>query len=126
VIPLLPADVDTLASYRGPGVVRLADRRDRMQLLAFPRGRRGAGMGARGERLESAEGTKSWALTIRGKRARGYRLQAALSGLRHPFAPSRVTLNGHPLAASSWSYDRRSSVLRASFRIRSGTLRAGG
>ena len=39
VLPLLPADVDTLAPYAGAGVVRLADRRDRMQLLAFPRGR---------------------------------------------------------------------------------------
>ncbi len=126
VIPLLPADVDTLAPYRGPGVVRLADRRDRMQLLAFPRGRRGAGMGSRGERLVSAEGGRAWTLTVRGKRARRYRLQAALSGLRHPFSPSRVTLNGRPLAASSWSYDRRSSVLRATFRIRSGTLRASG
>ncbi len=126
VIPLLPAGVDTLAPYRGPGVVRLADRRDRMQLLAFPRGSRGATMGSRGERLVSAEGGHAWALTVRGKRARRYRLQAALSALRHPFAPSRVTLNGRPLPGSRWSYDRRSRVLRAAFRIRSGTLRASG
>ena len=62
---------------------------------------------------------------MRGKRARRYRLQASLAGLRHPFVPSRVTLDGRPLAATSWSYDRRGGVLRATFRIRSGVLAVG-
>jgi hypothetical protein len=100
--------------------VRLADRRDRMELLAFPRGRSAAGMGARPERLRSAEGDHAWRLTIRGKRARLYRLQASLATLRRPFVPHSLTVAGRPLR--SWSYDRRTRVLRASFRLRNGTL----
>jgi hypothetical protein len=120
VIPLLPADVDTLAPYRGKGVVRLADRRGAMQLLAFPRGRSSAGMGERPERLRSVEGAPGWRLTIRGKRARRYSLQASLRTLRRPFAPRSVTVAGRPLR--SWRYDPATGVLRASFRLRSGTL----
>jgi alpha-glucosidase (family GH31 glycosyl hydrolase) len=120
VIPLLPPDVDTLAPYRGRGVVRLRDRLGQMQLLAFPRGRSRAAMGARPERLRSVEGRRGWRLTIRGKRARRYSLQASLATLRRPFRPSVVTVAGRRL--ESWSYDRRTGVLRASFRLRSGTL----
>jgi alpha-D-xyloside xylohydrolase len=120
VIPLLPADVDTLAPYRSPDVVRLADRRDRMQLLAFPRGRSAGAMGARGERIASVEGDHAWRLTIRGKRARRYGLQASLATLRHPFTPRSLSVAGRRLRG--WSYDRHTRVLRASFRIRSGTL----
>jgi alpha-glucosidase (family GH31 glycosyl hydrolase) len=120
VIPLLPAEVDTLAPYRGPGVVRLADRRGRMDLLAFPRGDSTAAMGARPERIGSLERDGTWTLTIRGKRARVYSLQASLATLRRPFAPSSLTVAGRPLRG--WSYDRRTRVLRARFRLRSGTL----
>jgi hypothetical protein len=77
-------------------------------------------MGARPERLRSAEGDRAWRLTIRGKRARLYRLQASLATLRRPFAPHSLTVAGRPLP--SWSYDRRTRVLRASFRLRNGTL----
>jgi hypothetical protein len=63
---------------------------------------------------------RSVALTIRGKRARLYRLQASLATLRRPFAPHSLTVAGRPLR--SWSYDRRTRVLRASFRLRNGTL----
>jgi alpha-D-xyloside xylohydrolase len=120
VIPLLPADVDTLAPYRGPDVVRLADRRGAMQLLAFPRGRSAAAMGARRERIASVEGEHEWRLTIRGKRARRYTLQASLATLRQPFTARALTVAGRPLRG--WRYDRRSGVLRATFRLRSGTL----
>jgi alpha-glucosidase (family GH31 glycosyl hydrolase) len=120
VIPLLPADVDTLAPYRGAGVVRLADRLGAMQLLAFPRGRSTAAIGARRERIASVEGDHTWRLTIRGKRARRYTLQASLATLRHPFTPHSLTVAGRPL--KGWTYDRRTRVLRASFHLRSGTL----
>ena len=116
VIPLLPADVDTLAPYRGRGVVRLADRRGAMQLLAFPRGRSSAGMGERPERLRSVEDARGWRLTIRGKRARRYSLQASLATLRRPFAPRRVIVNGRPLSRRRWSYDRRTRGLRVELR----------
>jgi hypothetical protein len=101
-------------------VVRLADRRDRMQLLAFPQGRSVAAMGTRPERIASAEGDRSWRLTIRGKRARRYTLQASLATLREPFAPRSVSVAGRAL--KTWSYDRRTDVLRATFGVRSGTL----
>ncbi len=120
VIPLLPADVDTLAPYRGQGVVRLADRRGAIQLLAFPRGRSSAAMGARRERIASVERERSWRLTIRGKRVRRYSLQASLATLHRPFAPRSVSVAGRPLR--TWTYDRRTGVLRAKLRLRSGTL----
>jgi len=123
VLPLLSADVDTLAPYRGPGVVRLADRSDRMQLLAFPRGRSRSRMGPRGERLVSREGAGSWTLGVRGKRARRYVLQASLNTLERPFVPRAVLLGGRRLARTAWSHDRRTGVLRAEFTVRSGPLR---
>ncbi len=126
VLPLLPADVDTLAPYRGPGVVRLGDRRDRMQLLAFPRGRSASRMGPRRELLRSVEGADRWSLQIRGKRARRYSLQATLGSLRRPFAPRSVLLGGRPLARGAWSYDARTRTLRVSFRCRSSTLTVSG
>jgi alpha-glucosidase (family GH31 glycosyl hydrolase) len=123
VLPLLPADVDTLAPYRGKDVVRLADRRDRMTLLALPRGRRVSHMGPRRERLVSAEGSGRWTLAVRGKRARTYSLQASLGTLRHPFRPRRVRLGDRVLPRRAWSYDPRFGVLRAVFRCRSAVLR---
>src|SRR5262245_8289751 len=49
VLPLLPADVDTLADYgTAPDLVKLADRRDRLELLAFPRGRTATPLGQAG------------------------------------------------------------------------------
>jgi hypothetical protein len=121
VIPLLPADVDTLAPYRGPGVVRLADRLGRVQLLAFPRDSSTAAIGPRRERIRSVERDHAWSLTIRGKRARRYSLQASLTTLRRPFSPRALSLAGRSLR--SWSYNRRTGVLAATFRLRSGTLR---
>ena len=53
VLPLLPADVDTLASYGpGPDAVPLSKRRGRLDLIAFPRGR-WRGTFFRGEKLRS-------------------------------------------------------------------------
>jgi hypothetical protein len=66
------------------------------------------------------EGDHSWRLTIRGKRARRYSLQASLATLRVPFAPRSLSVAGRPLRR--WSYDRRTRVLQASFRLRSGPL----
>jgi alpha-glucosidase (family GH31 glycosyl hydrolase) len=118
VIPLLSPDVDTLAPYRGAGVVRLADRLDRLHLLAFPRGRSGARMGAGRERLRSVEGRRAWTLAIRGTRARRYLVQASLRTLRRPFAPRVVLLGRRPLSRGAWSYDRATGVLRVAVRGR--------
>ena len=78
VLPLLPADVDTLASYGpGPDAVPLSRRRGRLDLIAFPRGR-WRGTFFRGERLRSVVRGRRWDLVIRGKRERRYVVQAAL------------------------------------------------
>ena len=101
VLPLLPADVDTLASYGpGPDAVPLKKRRRRLDLIAFPRGR-WKGTFFRGEKLRSVVRGNRWDLVIRGKRVRRYRLQAAL-----PFE----TCGG-------------GRVVRRSFRMRSGRIR---
>jgi alpha-glucosidase (family GH31 glycosyl hydrolase) len=122
VLPLLPADVDTLTTYgRGGGVVHMRDRRGRMTLLAFPRGRSRAEIGA-GESVSSAELRGGWRLVVRGKRTRRYALQASLATLGRPFRPCAITLNGRPLARLAWSYGRQSRVLRVSFRARAATL----
>ena len=78
VLPLLPADVDTLAGYGpGPDAVPLSERRGRLDLIAFPRGR-WRGTFFRGEKLRSVVRDKRWDLVIRGKRKRRYSIQAAL------------------------------------------------
>src|SRR5688572_9265333 len=114
VLPLLPADVDTLASY-GPGrdAVPLSRRRGRLDLIAFPRGR-WRGTFFRGERLRSVVRGGRWTLKIRGKRVRRYRLQAAL-----PFKPCGISTTG--IGADRWKFaGRRAHV---SFRLRSGRIR---
>jgi alpha-glucosidase (family GH31 glycosyl hydrolase) len=101
VLPLLPADVDTLASY-GPGkdAISFRERRKRLDLIAFPRGH-WKGTFFNGEKLRSDVRGKHWTLVIRGKRKRRYRLQAAL-----PFE----TCSG-------------SRIVRRSFRMRRGRIR---
>ena len=124
VIPLLPRDVDTLASYgKGtPGVVRAADRAGRMELVAFPRGRSTARFNG-GERLRSAERAGRWTLRVVARRTRTYRLQASLATLAHPLRPCRLTAGGHTVPRGRWRYGARTRVLRASVRLpRRGTL----
>jgi alpha-glucosidase (family GH31 glycosyl hydrolase) len=124
LLPLLPSDVDTLAAYGSrPGLVHLGDRRGRMTLLAFPRGRSHAAFND-GERLEAVEGPRrSLTFTVRGDRTRRYDLQASLTTLRRPFTPRRVRVGNRALPASAWRYARDTDVLRVSFRMRSGRLR---
>ena len=101
VLPLLPADVDTLASYGpGPDAVPLKKRRGRLDLIAFPRGR-WKGTFFHGEKLRSVVHGRKWDLVIHGKRKRRYRLQAAL-----PFE----TCGG-------------SRIVRRNFRMRRGRIR---
>ena len=125
VIPLLPPDVDTLTGYgRDPATVSLADRRDRIDLLAFPRGRSAASM-LRGERLRSRELRGGWQLRIAGDRRRSYRLSASTATLERPLRVCSVSLDGDPLTARAWSFDSKAMVLRARFETQAGVLRAG-
>jgi sulfoquinovosidase len=122
ILPLLPADVDTLADYGTvEGLVKLADRRDRMELLAFPRGESAASFN-RDERLVSSEDQAGWRLTVEGARERTYALQASLATLGGDFEPCGVTLDGRALDAEDWLYDPERRTLVASFRTMSGTL----
>jgi alpha-glucosidase (family GH31 glycosyl hydrolase) len=121
-LALLPPEVDTLSSYgRGGTAVRLRDRRDRMDLLAFPRGRTSSRF-LRGERLISREGRGGWRLSVLGKRERSYSLQASLVTLRRRLVPCRLRLDGRRLRRSAWRYDSRRGALAVRFRTRSGTL----
>jgi alpha-glucosidase (family GH31 glycosyl hydrolase) len=82
ILPLLPADVDTLTGYgRKRGLVHLRDRTSRMTLLAFPRGTTKAEIGP-GESVRSSVRGRRWRLAIDGKRARRYSIEASL-----PFRP---------------------------------------
>ena len=127
VIPLLSPDVDTLADYGAgaEGVVRLADRRGVLHLLAFPRGRGESAIGV-GEKAVSVEGRRRWTLRVSGARRRTIHLQAALGTLRRPFRPCSVSLNGRrvkrgPAArrrGRGWTHWGGSRVLRATFRVR--------
>ena len=122
VIPMLAPDVDTLADYgHAPGLVHLSDRRDRMRLLAFPRGRSAAGFNE-SERLVSRERRRRWSLRVQGAIRRQYRLQASMATLKRPFRPCTVKIKGRRLGARSWSYDRKSRVLTARFKTRRGRL----
>jgi len=118
VLPLLPADVDTLAGYGdAPGLVKLGDRRDRLTLLAFPRGTSSARFGTDGE-LRSRERSGAWELSLRSPDVRRYDLQASLQTLRDPIRPCRVLLDGRPLSRARWRHDRRTGVLKATVRSR--------
>lgn len=123
VLPLLAADVDTLADYGdAPGLVHLRDRPGRV-LLAFPRGRSRSPLGPGEGVVRSRERRGRWTLRFRGSTRRHYALRAALGTLRQPFRPCRIRLGRRALPRRAWRYDTRTTVLRVGLRTRRGTLR---
>lgn len=112
LLPLLPADVDTLADFGGgaAGVVRLEDRRGERRLLAFPRGTSHAHL-PQGD-LASHERASGWQLAIDAPNAR-WAIEASLATLEQPFVPCGVSWQGARLPDGQWSYDAASRVLRA-------------
>jgi alpha-glucosidase (family GH31 glycosyl hydrolase) len=124
LLPLLAPDVDTLAAYgdRAPAV-SLNERRGERVLLAWPSGRSSAALEDGGS-LASREGSRSWTLTIRGKRRREWTISASLATLEHPFRPCTARATGGKL--ERWSYDRKTRVLHATFRARHASLVARG
>ncbi len=121
LLPLLPADVETLAPYAAADHVGLDDSRGELHVIALPRGRSAAGFGTRG-RLVCRERAGSFSLRIDpgGRRATRLDLEASTATLRRPFRPRGVELDGHPVARSAWSYRRRSRVLKLSLRVPAG------
>jgi alpha-glucosidase (family GH31 glycosyl hydrolase) len=115
VLPLLPADVDTLADY-GTGVVHLKDRRKAMTLLAFPRGTSTSRFNTRGV-VKSVESHRRWKLTIRSDRARTFTVRATTWSLRKPFRPRSVRLGKRRLR---FSY--RGGVLTFKAKTKRGTV----
>ncbi|HEV2812647.1 MAG TPA: TIM-barrel domain-containing protein [Solirubrobacteraceae bacterium] len=94
VLPLLPADVDTLAPYPAPGAVSLEDRRSRLDLLVFPRGWSDTRPFGRERVVSSEKRRRRWVLRLEGERRRTWAVQAALGSLRRPFRPCSVTVVG--------------------------------
>ncbi len=116
VLPLLPPDVDTLASYGAgdDGLVRLRDRAGRVELLAFPRGRSASRFYDDGW-IASIERSGRWTLRVRGNRGRSYGLQASLGTLKQPLRPCRVLVDGRRLPGSEWDYRAGKELLTAQF-----------
>ncbi len=114
ILPLLPASVDTLSRYADGSTTSLAERRRRLVLLAFPRGRSTARFYRRG-RIRSAEEPAGWVLRIAGGGTRRYELQASMRTLRSPFVPCEVTVGDRRLPSAAWSFDRADGVLSATY-----------
>jgi len=113
VLPLLPADVDTLAGEgRAPGLVHLRDRRRSLTLLAWPRGRSRAGFGDRGRIRSLERGGARWELRVRTPRRHRIKLRASMATLRHSLRPCRVELDGEALPRTRWAYSGGREVLR--------------
>ncbi len=138
ILPLLAADVDTLAtsghgrhdrsdhagrvpSPRNDAIVTRAERRRELRLLVFPRGKSSTRFG-QADRIKSVEGNDRWTLRIDGSERRKYYLRAALGTLRHPFVPCSLRLNGKPVAVGRWGYTADREVLRARLRLTRGRL----
>ena len=111
LLPLLPADVDTLANrYAGDrasrgaagGLHLLRDSKATSKLIAFPRGRTASRFYGE-ERLLARELRGKWRLKIKGKIRRHYTIEASLATLHHPFEPQSVTVNGKPLSKKRWT-----------------------
>ena len=114
LLPLLPADVATLASY-GRGVVHLSDRRRRLHVLAWPLGTTSAI--ALGTRLRSRLTRHAWTLTVSGLPPVALQLEAYVPG-----CITNLRWRKHRLPAHNFS--DRFGILRIDIRG-GGTLEAG-
>lgn len=119
LIPMLPADTETLAPYARRNHRGLDDSRKRLHVIAMPRGTSSAGFLKRGK-LISAERRGGW--TLDALRSSGLKLDldASMTTLRKPFRPRRVRLDGRALPRRKWSYDRSKGVLHVTSRLSRG------
>jgi hypothetical protein len=122
VIPMLPSDVDTLAENgEGKRLVSLNEARDRLRLLAFPRGSSVSHFGRHGS-LRSRLEPSRWSLAIRDRARRRYRIEAALSTGADSLRPCRVRFGGEPVPRDRWKHWGRSDYLQVDVEGRGGTL----
>ncbi len=113
ILPLLPPTVHTLSGYGSASTVGLDDVRNRLHLIAFPRGRSRSPFGENGG-LRSKERKHSWELTIRRARRHRIVLDASLSTLRHRLRPCEVRVDGRSIGRQAWA--AKKGVLRVRFR----------
>jgi hypothetical protein len=113
ILPLLPPSTATLASYGSASTVGLGDVRNRLHLVAFPRGRSRSAFGENGG-IRSRERRHSWKLTIRRAQKHRIVLDASLSTLRQRLVPCEVRVNGRRIRRKAWS--AKKSVLHVRFR----------
>ena len=123
VLPLLSPDVDTLADYgeKQSGLVRLADRRDILYLLAFPRADWDGGFHHSGT-IHSVVADDHWDLAIEAEASTRFRLRASLAGMNDSFVPCELTWDNQPLREEDWTYDPQKRILEAEFRGEAGSL----
>ncbi|MDQ2623167.1 MAG: hypothetical protein M3Y45_09040 [Actinomycetota bacterium] len=124
LLPLLPADTDTLAPYAKSVYTGLDDNRRKLHLIAFPRGRSTVGFYEKGQAI-SKEGRREWSLTLRGAGKHELDLEASMKTLKRPFVPAVVKAGKRRLAkGDAWSFDRKTGVLQVKVTLKAGqTLR---
>jgi alpha-D-xyloside xylohydrolase len=113
ILPLIPPNVQTLSGYGGAATVGLDDVRNRLHLVAFPRGKSKSAFGENGG-IRSKERKHSWKLTIRRAKRHRITLDASLATLKRMLVPCQVRVDGHRLRRKVWS--AKKGVLRARFR----------
>jgi sulfoquinovosidase len=117
LLPLLPADVETLTGY-GSGLVHLGDRAGRLVLLGWP----GTGVSRAkldtGESISLRERGRRLDLRVHGRRTRRLAFQLSLTALPRAMRPCSVHARGGRV--SDWRFDRATKVLRMNVRVRSG------
>ena len=123
LLPMLPADVDTLSGYGRdhPSLVHLAEREDTLHILAFPRGDTARRFSRHG-RLTSVETTGRWDLRVRGGGASRFHVQASFATLENPFVPCKVRWRGRMLSESEWTWNDHDAVFRTTVQGRNGRL----
>jgi sulfoquinovosidase len=112
ILPLLPPTVQTLSGYGSASTVGLHDVRNRLHLIAFPRGKSRSPFGENGG-LRSRERKHSWKLTIRRAKRHRVVLDASMSTLRHKLRPCQVRVDGRRIRRKAWS--ARKGVLHVRF-----------
>ena len=114
VIPLLPADVQTLSPYGSDDVVGLDDRSNLRALLAFP-GADWSGPLGPGETISSVVTDDRWELQFDAVSARTYAVQASLAGLPDEVTPCSVSVDG---SDAEFAFDEGTRVLTTTVEIR--------